>query len=103
MLETEKSDDNNNVQYYKNALIERSHGINVREANMIDRKMNVPRMLSKYNMFQAVWDDREKLYDDFRFYKVFYYLADDLFEIICEGSNSQAIEAIEASKKQICS
>ena len=102
-METEKSDYNNNVQYYKNAWIERSHGINVREAKMIDRKMNVPRILSKYNMFQAFWDDREKLYDDFRFYKVFYYLADDLFEIICEGSNSQAIEAIEASKKQICS
>ena len=61
--------------------------------------MNVPRMLSKYNMFQVVWDDRDRLYDDFRLYKVFYYLADDLFEIICEGSNSQAIEAIEASKK----
>ena len=32
--------------------------------------------------FQAVWDDRERLYGDLRFYKVFYYLADDTIEIL---------------------
>jgi len=32
--------------------------------------------------FHAIWDDREKLYGDIQYYRLFYYLADDTIEIL---------------------
>ncbi len=32
--------------------------------------------------FHAVWDDRERLYGDIQYYRLFYYLADDTIEIL---------------------
>jgi hypothetical protein len=32
--------------------------------------------------FHAIWDDRERLYGDVQFYRLFYYLADDTVEIL---------------------
>jgi hypothetical protein len=32
--------------------------------------------------FEAVWDDRERLYGDVQFFRLFYYLADDTIEVL---------------------